>query len=225
MCGRFTLRTSLTEVGRLFGVVPPTGLIPRYNIAPTQLILGIRAVDGQREAAMFHWGLIPSWADDPKIGNRMINARSDSVPTSSAYRKSFKQRRCLIVADGFYEWRQSPPKQPFYFRRPDQQPFALAGLWDRWHRDEQTIESCTIITTDANATVEPVHHRMPVILSPEDYEAWLDPEFRNVEHLQSLLRPAPADVLQSIRVSTLVNNPRNETPACIEEEKELGDRI
>ena len=217
MCGRYTLRSSPQAVAKAFQLSDVPDFSPRYNIAPTQQVLTIRQRDGARQASFMHWGLIPSWADDPSIGNRMINARAESVADKPSFRSAFKRGRCLIVADGFYEWQKTGnAKQPFYIRLKQERPFAFAGLAEYWHRGEQTIDSCTIITTDANELMADIHNRMPVILAPEDYDQWLDPQVQDKEKLLTLLRPYPADELTAHPVSTLVNSPRNENPACIE---------
>ncbi len=221
MCGRFTLRTPLKDVAAAFGVDPATvqrELWPaRYNIAPTQDVAAVRQSSaGERELARLHWGLIPPWADDPSIGNRMINARGETIATRPAYREAFRHRRCLVIADGFFEWKRgAKPKQPFYIRRPDERPLAFAGLWERWQKGELAIESCTIVTTAANALVEPLHDRMPVILDPRDYARWLDPGASEPDRLRSLLVPCPAEALTMYPVGRLVNSPRDDTPACI----------
>ena len=217
MCGRYTLRSSPQAVAKAFQLSDVPDFSPRDNIAHTQQLLAIRQRDGSSEAPFLHWGLVPSWADDPSIGNRMINARAESVADKPSFRSAFKRGRCLIVADGFYEWQKTgKAKQPFYIRLKQDHPFAFDGLAEHWHRGEQTIDSCTIITTDANELMAPIHDRMPVILAPEDYDRWLDPQFQDKEKLLGLLRPFPADRLQAIPVSTLVNSPRNENPACVE---------
>jgi putative SOS response-associated peptidase YedK len=163
------------------------------------------------------WGLIPSWADDPKIGYKLINARAETVAGKPAFRNAFRQRHCLIPADGFYEWHAAgtKAKQPWHIRRKDGRPFAFAGLWEHWNAPESPpVESCTIITTDANEVVRPIHDRMPVILDPADYAAWLDP--RDPTIAQELLRPCPAEVMTAFPVSSMVNNPKNEDPRCLE---------
>ncbi|MFO0898004.1 MAG: SOS response-associated peptidase [Pirellulales bacterium] len=162
MCGRFTLRQVPHEWVKQLAL--PI-FSPRYNIAPTQQVLAIRQREGIREAVELRWGLIPSWADDPKIGNRLINARAETVATKPAFRQAYKRRRCLILADGFYEWqKQGKTKQPYFIHRPDDQPFAFAGLWEWWKGNVLEIASCTIITTEANELMRPLHDRMPVIL-------------------------------------------------------------
>jgi putative SOS response-associated peptidase YedK len=218
MCGRFTLRTRAGQIAEEFKLAAVPDLPLRYNIAPTQRVATVRQVgSGDRQLDLLHWGLIPAWADDPKIGNRMINARADGVATKPSFRSAFKQRRCLVVADGFYEWQKTGAhKQPFYVRRPDGRPFAFAGLWEHWRRSELAIDSCTIITTDANELMRPVHDRMPVILQPEDYDLWLDPGVQAREKLEPLLRPAAEGLLEAYPVSTLVNRPGNDVAECIE---------
>jgi putative SOS response-associated peptidase YedK len=185
-------RTCQTPLGISDADVPPFS--PRYNIAPTQQVLAIRLRDGKRQASMLHWGLTPSWADDPAIGNRMINARADSVAIKPSFWSAFKKSRCLVVADGFYEWQKTDDgaKQPYCIRRKDNGPFAIAGLAEHRHRGDQIIDSCALITTDANDLMSNIHDRMPVILSPADYDTWLDPEFQDKESLTALLRPYPA---------------------------------
>jgi putative SOS response-associated peptidase YedK len=217
MCGRFTLRTTPQEVAKAFDLADAPSFSPRFNISPTQQVLAIRLQDGKRQASFHQWGLIPSWADDPKIGYRMINARADGVAAKPSFRSAFKKSRCLVVADGFYEWKKTgSAKQPFFIRLKNDRPFAFAGLAEHWHRDDKAIDSCTIITTDPNELTSEVHDRMPVILSPDDYALWLDPEFEDKEKLQSFLRPYPAEEMTAYAVSTLVNSPKNESPACVD---------
>jgi putative SOS response-associated peptidase YedK len=217
MCGRFTLRVSPQAVAETFDLADVPEFMPRYNVAPTQQVLAIRLKEGKRQTSFHHWGLIPSWADDPKIGNRMINARADGVAVKPSFRSAFKRGRCLIVADGFYEWKKTgAAKQPFYIRLKNDRPFAFAGLAEHWHRDDKAIDSATIITTEPNELTAAVHDRMPVILRPDDYDLWLDPEFEGKEKLQSLLRPYPAGEMTAFPVSTIVNSPRNENSSCID---------
>ena len=217
MCGRFTLRSSPSKIAEAFHLAGVPELSPRFNVAPTQQVLVIQEREEKRVGAFLHWGLIPSWAKDPSIGNRMINARAESVADKPSFRSAFKRHRCLVVADGFYEWKKSgKAKQPYYIRLKKDQPFAFAGLAEHWHRGEQTIDSCTIITTEPNELMADIHNRMPVILSPDDYDLWLDPEFEGKEKLLSLLRPFSTDEMTAYPVSTLVNSPRNENPACID---------
>jgi putative SOS response-associated peptidase YedK len=160
----------------------------------------------------------PPWADDPKVGNRMINARSETVATSGAFRSAFRRRRCLVVSDGFYEWqRQEKRKQPFYIHMRDDSPFAFAGLWEVWEgKDGTVLETCTVLTTEPNELMRPIHNRMPVILDRESYDLWLDPEMREPDPLKALLRPYPEDKMAAYPVSLLVNSPANDVPECLE---------
>jgi putative SOS response-associated peptidase YedK len=169
---------------------------------------------------LLRWGLIPSWAKEKKIAASLINARSDTVATKPAFRAAFKRRRCLILSDGFYEWRKSAstqeaPKQPFHIRMSDGSPFGFAGLWEHWSGENPPIESCTIITTDANDVVRPLHDRMPVILEARDYARWLDPATADPGVLQEMLRPYPADQMTAVAVNSYVNNARNEGEECL----------
>ena len=219
MCGRFAQRSPARKVAKQFEVeeVPP--LTERYNVAPAQMILGIRGEDGAREAMFFKWGLVPCWAKDPSIGNKLINARSETVEEKPSFREAFRQRRCIIPADGFYEWkREDGRKQPFFFKLKDERPFGFAGLWDRWEGEgEQIINSCTILTTEANGVLRPVHDRMPVILHPEDYASWLESGEQERALLKELLRPYPVNDMVGHPVSALVNSPSNSGPELIEE--------
>ncbi|HEX6384082.1 MAG TPA: SOS response-associated peptidase [Anaerolineae bacterium] len=218
MCGRFTLTASGETLAEAFDLpdVPPVA--PRYNIAPTQPIVAVRLSpnSGKREFTFFHWGLIPSWSKDVKIGSRLINARSETVTEKPSFRSAFKRRRCLIPATGFFEWqRQGNKKQPMYIQVKDSQVFAFAGLWETWYgADGSEIDSCTILTTEPNDLVRDIHNRMPVIIEPVDYSMWLDPG-ANPEDGLHLLRPYPADQMLALPVSPVVNNPNNDTPECI----------
>jgi putative SOS response-associated peptidase YedK len=190
----------------------------RYNIAPTQEVPIVRQTDGQRRLSLARWGLIPSWADDPKIGNRMINARSEEIAAKPAFRGAIKSRRCLIPADGFFEWRkEGSRKQPYYIRLRDERPFAFAGLWERWNKsDGPPIESCTILTTTANDTLKPLHDRRPVILSPNDYGVWLDAGVTDPTKLNYLYEPYPGDELLASPCNPVVNSAKSDCPECIE---------
>ncbi len=215
MCGRFTLRTPAHRLAEAFGVRELPNLRPRYNIAPSQDVVAIRRAAEGRELALLRWGLIPSWAKERSIGNRMINARAETVAEKPAFRAAFRRRRCLIATDGFYEWRKTDggAKQPYYIRLADEAPFAFAGLWERWAPpDEDAVESCTLITTAANDLLKPIHDRMPVILAPFDHDAWLDAEAPSAE---ALLRPYPADDMIAYPIGRLVNDPRSDEAACI----------
>ncbi len=219
MCGRFTLSQPLDAIASTFNLTQIPPLEPRYNIAPTQLVPAVLSAPEQskKQLQMLRWGLIPSWAKDAAIGAKLINARSETVSEKPSFKAAFKRRRCLIIADGFYEWqRQEGKKQPYYFRMQSGQIFAFAGLWEHWKSpDEQTTTSCTILTTEANDLLRPIHDRMPVILEEKDYDLWLNPEVQKSELLQPLLHPYPANLMTSYAVSTKVNNPKNNTPECI----------
>ncbi len=230
MCGRFTLTATGELVSKFFGLVhlpraegdPTFALSPRYNIAPTQPVLGV-LLDPKNHGRMvqsLRWGLIPSWAKDSSIGARMINARAETVAVKLAYRSAFRYRRCLIAADGFYVWQQvaaKKPKQPYYIRIEDGRPFAFAGLWEHWEAaDGSAIDSCTVITTEPNELVRPLHNRMPVILRPEYFDRWLDPSIQDAESLQPLLAAYPADDMTAYPVSTYVNDPSHDNAKCIE---------
>jgi putative SOS response-associated peptidase YedK len=219
MCGRFTLRApSRLQLG-LFQLAELPSIPCRYNIAPSQPIAAVRAKadTSSRELAMLRWGLIPSWAKDPAIGNTLINARGESVASKPAFRSAFRSRRCLIVADGFYEWQKKDGgKQPFYIQVRGGEPFAFAGLWEHWHDPQgEIVESAAIVTTDANEIMRPIHNRMPVILAPNHYDLWLDPTMKDPKLLEPLLRPYPSEELMACPVSTYVNNPRHNDDRCI----------
>jgi putative SOS response-associated peptidase YedK len=219
MCGRFTLTV---DPGQLQEAFPWAAISddfnPRYNIAPTQPIAVIPN-DGQNRMDFFVWGLIPSWAKDPEIGNRLINARAETLAEKPAFRSAFKRRRCLILADGFYEWKSNSGnkiKTPMYIQLISKLPFAFAGLWEIWNsRDGSEIRSCTIITTQPNQMMAEIHNRMPVILPDQHYQRWLSPEEKIAESLTDLLQPYPADQMIAYPVSRLVNSPNNDVPACI----------
>ncbi|MEL6247817.1 MAG: SOS response-associated peptidase [Cyanobacteria bacterium J06648_16] len=224
MCGRYTQTKSGEVLAKTFNLVETPDVPPRYNIAPSQPILAVAASKGTRQLRAFQWGLVPSWSKDPTIGNRMINARAETVAEKPSFRAAFKRRRCLIVADGFYEWKKidgQKTKQPFYIHLQDHAPFGFAGLWEHWEGgDGSYLETCTILTTAPNALMEPIHNRMPVIVHPDDYNTWLDPERGEFKQdrglLESLLRPYEAERMEAYPVSTEVNSPRNESPDCLE---------
>lgn len=219
MCGRFTLRTNMHDVAQAFDLPDVPELPFRYNIAPTQEVAAIRLEpeQNQRELSLLYWGLIPSWAKDAKMASKLINARAETVAEKPSFRSAFTKRRCLIVADGFYEWQKlaDGKKQPFYIHCQDDKPFAFAGLWESWNGEGETIESCTIITASANEVMQPLHDRMPVILSASDYDQWLDPTFKDKSALKELLEPCPADWLEAYPVSTRVNNPKHDEAECL----------
>lgn len=220
MCGRFTLLAPGETVAELFQLSEAPALAPRYNIAPTQPVAAVRVNPdiGERELTHLHWGLIPRWAKDPSIGSRMINARSETAAEKPSFRVAFKYRRCLVPADGFYEWQKlNGGKQPVRIQMQNGLPFGIAGLWEHWQSpDGSEIESCTLLTTEPNELLQSVHNRMPVILAPQDFDLWLDPGAQHPGEVQPLLRPYPAEEMTFYAVSTHVNNPRNEDPRCIE---------
>jgi putative SOS response-associated peptidase YedK len=218
MCGRFTLTATPEALHQVFPLFEGIDWSPQYNIAPSQNVLAVRLTgQGQPEAVRLRWGLVPSWADDSKIGYRMINARVETVRDKPAFRSAFKHRHCLVLADGFVEWQaQNGHKQPYHIRRRDGRPFAFAGLWEHWHKEEEIIESCTILTTPANATVRPVHDRMPLILDHQDHGQWLDAGAGQRGDVLEMLRPCPAEVLTAVAVSSRVNSPRHNDAACLE---------
>jgi putative SOS response-associated peptidase YedK len=200
--------------------VPP--FAARFNIAPTQLAPVIRMQphgrELRRELVWLRWGLVPSWATDPAIGNRLINARAETAAEKPAFRGAFRRRRCLVVADGFYEWRRSArTKQPYFIRLRDDRPFGFAGLWEAWEGpDHATLESCTLLTTAANDLIGPIHDRMPVILAPEACVDWLDPTTEDPRRLTSLLAAYPAEQMEAYPVSSLVNSPSHDAADCIQ---------
>ena len=218
MCGRYTQRADSKVIAKVFGVPEVPALEPRYNIAPTQDVLGVYETEDGRASKFFRWGLIPSWAKDASMGARLINARSETVAEKPAFRGAFKKRRLIIPADGFYEWQRSDDgKRPFFFRLRDERPFGFAGLWERWEdEDGEPVNSCAILTTEANEVLRPVHDRMPVILHPEDYELWLGGDARELDHVKELLRPFPAGEMLGHPVSVAVNSPRSQGARLIE---------
>ena len=219
MCGRFTLFEADKILSKEFGVsgVPP--LSPRYNIAPSQPIAAVRTPHTGigRELAHLRWGLVPSWSKDPAIGNRLINARAETVQEKPSFLNAFRRHRCLIPTNGFYEWqRQERGKQPYFVRMRDERIFAFAGLWDRWESpDDGVIETCAILTTAANAVLSPIHGRMPVILPQAEYARWLDPALKDPDELSPLLVPFPPEGMLAIPVSPRVNAPSTDDEKCI----------
>jgi putative SOS response-associated peptidase YedK len=213
MCGRFVRHTKPSVYATLFEVDPVPGG-PSYNIAPTQPVAAVRVQDRHRECVLMRWGLVPSWSKD---GKPFINARGETVATKPTFRGPFKRRHCLILADGYYEWKPTggKVKQPYYYHLRDDQAFAFAGLWDQWTGPEGPIETCAIITTEANDLAKAVHDRMPVILNAETGAAWLDPQADTAE-LQKLLRPYAGGDLDAYPVSTRVNSPRHQGPELIQ---------
>jgi putative SOS response-associated peptidase YedK len=221
MCGRFTFTADPDELKDAFGLSEPApaGLTPRYNVAPTQPVAVVPNRE-PRKLDIFNWGLIPSWAKDPKIGNSLINARAETIAEKPAFRAAFKRRRCLVLADGFYEWKKTGapkgPKTPMYIQLKDGRPFAFAGLWDVWQSaDGSSLNSCTIITTTPNELLAEIHDRMPVILPPSAYATWLTPDELPSEKALALLRPFDAAQMTMRPVSTKVNDPRFDSPEIL----------
>ena len=241
MCGRFTLTTPAAEWAALFELDSVPDFEPRYNIAPTQPVAAVRsrfraqhegerpepdeaAGASTREFAKLRWGLIPHWAKEPDLkGRTLINARSETVAERPSFRDAFRFRRCLVVADGFYEWQPSGArKQPYWIRLDTEAPFALAGLWETWSDGSEAIESCTILTTDSNEVLRPIHDRMPVILDPSSHEAWIDPD-TSTRELEPLLVPWPSESMLLHPVSTYVNHVGHDDPTCIEPRRSQTD--
>ena len=221
MCGRFTLRAPASAVAEEFALFDVVPFQPRFNVAPTQPVAVVRrlsAEEPRRELAWLRWGLIPGWATDPAIGGRMINARAETAAEKPAFRAALRRRRCLVVADGFYEWQKTGrAKQPYFLRLRDDRPFGFAGLWESWEGpDHAAIESCTILTTEANELVRSIHDRMPVIVAPADYERWLDPGVQSADAVRPLLRPYPSEAMTAYPVGPRVNSPAHDDPACIQ---------
>ncbi|KPK58146.1 MAG: SOS response-associated peptidase [Gammaproteobacteria bacterium] len=214
MCGRFAFYSPAEAVSRLFAAETIADLPPRYNIAPTQPAPTVRLdQDSVRRLNLLRWGLVPFWAKDPSIGNRMINARAETVASKPAFRQAFRKRRCLILADGFYEWQKADSgKIPWFINAPSGEPFAMAGLWESWQADgDEPLETCTILTTEAGSSLARIHHRMPVVLGSEGVQQWLDPNMDEGQ-LPLLADEARRVPLEAIRVSRQVNNPENEGP-------------
>jgi len=221
MCGRFVGFRSLDELKGFFPIDKAAcEVVSNYNVAPSQEILAIIKYKDENLLDKFHWGLVPFWAKDISIGNRMINARSESLTERPSFRNAFKKRRCLILSDGFYEWKgEKDRKQPMFITLPDRKPFAFAGLWETWNKkdDQDSIyKSCTIITTCASESIRDIHHRMPVILQPPTYESWLDPGNQNVVELGKMLKNEIITELVSHPVSKQINSTRNNDLSCIE---------
>lgn len=219
MCGRYTLSSKGDEVALLFDLREIPQLPLRYNIAPTQetAVVRVEKPGEPRRLDLLRWGLIPYWAKEASIGNRMINARAESVAEKPAFRWSFRKQRCLIPADAFYEWKkEGKAKQPYLIRRKDAKPFAFAGLWARWQDPERgPLDTFTILTTDANELIRPLHDRMPVILDRKDFDLWLDPACDDRERLEPLLKPFDPQQMETFPVSRTVNSPANDVADCI----------
>lgn len=232
MCGRFTLNSTPRRIALRFGLRDQPKLFPRYNIAPSQPVMIVRAAQhsgkpDERETTHVVWGLIPEWSKDPNIGVKMINARSETASFKQGYRGAFKYRRCLVPADGFYEWQRDPHdskrKQPFYIHMADGEPFAMAGLWEHWQGPGgEEIESCTVLTISPNRLMKPIHDRMPVIIEPKNYSRWLDPKMQDHEAIRDLLCPFDATKMSAMKVGTYVNSTRHEGERCITPIEEAG---
>jgi putative SOS response-associated peptidase YedK len=218
MCGRYNLYATSAEIQAFFDLFRDEDLIwpARYNIAPTQSVLAVRQTGSHRIAVPMRWGLIPFWASDTKLAASMINARAETLAEKPAFRAAFQRRRCLIPANGFYEWQTGTgkTKQPFHIHQRDHQILAFAGLWERWDKGGQPVESCTIITTSANDLMQPLHDRMPVILPSSQWAAWLDTQVP-ASAVSNFLVPCAADDLQAVPISSLVNHVKNETIECL----------
>ncbi len=218
MCGRYALFATREQVAERFGLAEVPRLEARYNVAPTQAVLAVRVAGSGREPVWLRWGLIPSWASDPSIGHKLLNARAETVASKPSFRSAFRQRRCLLPASGFYEWRKAGRgrKQPYFIRLREAGLFAFAGLWEHW-RDPQgaEVESCTIVTTEANEVLRPLHDRMPVILDSAAEARWLDPH-ATTDALQALLAPYPAERMEASPVDAWVSDPKHEGPRCLE---------
>ncbi|MGO9469710.1 MAG: SOS response-associated peptidase [Isosphaeraceae bacterium] len=219
MCGRYTVRSRPKSIAKELDILEVPEIVPCFNISPNQPVAVIRfdPNEGARRLDFLTWGLIPPWADDPSIRDHMINARAESVAERPAFRHAFRTQRCLIVADGFYEWqRQDGWKRPYFVHMKDDRPFAFAGLSERWDKGDEPIFSCALLTTDANELLAPIHDRMPVILPRSAYDLWLDPGIHDPKRLAPLLVPFPADEMEVYPVSRLVNDPQNDVPECIQ---------
>ncbi|MBI2753009.1 MAG: SOS response-associated peptidase [Betaproteobacteria bacterium] len=215
MCGRYALHAHPQVIALQFGLAAAPDAAPRYNIAPTAEVLIVRAADGPRATAQVRWGLVPRWAKDPSIGTRLNNARAETVAEKPAFRDAYRGRRCLVPASGFYEWKsEAGRKQPYYVYPASGELFAFAGLWERWHGPQGPLETCVIVTTDANERMQPIHDRMPVIVAPADYARWLD--LRSGAEPAALLHPCDPEAIAIRRVSRAVNNARSDSPRLIE---------
>lgn len=219
MCGRYSQTQGGKTIAQAFSLPQVPELTPRYNVAPGQdiAVIGRANARSPRQLKGLRWGLIPRWAKDHRMGHKLINARSETAATKPSFREALAKRRCLIPADGFYEWeRTEAGKQPFYFHMADHSPFAFAGLWERWRSpDGEVITSCTVLTTVANALLAPIHDRMPVILSPGNYEPWLDPRLTDAQQLQPLMASYDATPMIRYAVDQQVNSPGRDDPSCL----------
>ena len=221
MCGRFARYDDEKELVERFNFTNPSGILfeKRFNIAPTQNVPVVVVEEDNRILKLMKWGLVPFWAKDPSIGNKLINARAETITEKASFKNPLKKKRCLVPASGFYEWKKSEKiktKIPIFFKLKNEEPLAFAGIWDDWKKPEgDKLVTFTIITTMANDLMKPIHDRMPVILQRKDESKWLDPELIGLDKLISLLNPYPSDLMEAYEVSTLVNSPKNDSPNCI----------
>ena len=219
MCGRFVLKDTIKDLSTFFQVdnIHDLFLLPKYNIYPGQNVPVIIMEEGKK-FIMMRWGLVPSWSNDPMIGFQMINARAETLSQKPSFKSSFKKHRCIIPCSGFYEWEKldKKTKVPYFIRLKNRKPFALAGLWDRWKKDGGNLTTFTIITTAANKIIEPIHDRMPVILKSKIHDLWLNPDITDTDTINDFLKPYPSDEMELYKISTIVNNPKNDSPQCIE---------
>lgn len=215
MCGRFSLTVGDRDIAEQWNVRVPFDVPARYNIAPSQPVVALRA-DGGRRVDEFRWGLVPHWAKDPEIGNRMINARAETLFEKPAFRAAAMRRRCLVLADGFYEWkRTNGKKQPYYVRLKSGRPFGFAGIWEHWEGAQGELRTCSIVTTEPNELMMSIHDRMPVVVRKDLEDLWLDPEIHDTAELGRVLQPFPDDEMEAHPVSTIVNNPDNDVAECV----------
>lgn len=218
MCGRYIRTTPIERYAALFTAPGFVEVKTSYNIAPSsQVLLARNNARGGRELTALKWGLVPAWSKDPHTAYSTINARAETIDEKPAFRSAFKSRRCLIACDGFYEWQKNPEgtKQPYFICLADRKPFAFAGIWERWEHGDQILESCAIIVTSANALMAPIHDRMPVILSPDHYDAWMNQKETNASALKALLLPYSSDRMKACPISSMVNNPRHDEKSLI----------
>jgi putative SOS response-associated peptidase YedK len=223
MCGRFTLFTDFQDIMERFDIqaaIEEDLYQPSYNVAPSHSVLSVINDGSRNRLGYLRWGLIPSWAKDMKIGYKMINARAETISEKASFQNAYMKRRCLVIADSFYEWKrhEDKTKTPIRIKLKSSQLFAMAGLWEKWKApDGNTVFSCTVITTTPNELVKDIHDRMPVILKPEDEKIWLDPSIHNPKSLNQLLKPLPEDLMEAYEVSSLVNSPKNNSPNLVQQ--------
>jgi len=219
MCGRLVLKDNIEDLSSCFQIdnVDDLLLEARYNIYPGQNVPVI-IMEERKKFVMMRWGLVPSWSNDPLIGFQMINARAETLSQKASFKNSFKKLRCIIPCSGFYEWKKldKKTKVPYFIRLRNGTPFALAGLWDRWNKDGGNLTTFTIITTTPNNIIKPIHDRMPVILKSENHDMWINPDITDTENISDFLKPYPSEEMELYEISTFVNNPKNDSPECIE---------